>query len=69
MTDQSCRWYLASEAGGLTASLNYGIEAACVAYLYDYDETGSRYLAPGTDALATLPPYPFVAHRPAPRRA
>lgn len=40
----------------------------CVAYLYAFDNSGSRYLAPGTDSLATQPPHKFIARRPAPRR-
>jgi hypothetical protein len=40
----------------------------CVAYLFARDAAGKRYLAPGTDVVATLPVIPFKAKRPAPRR-
>jgi hypothetical protein len=48
--------------------LGEGEDPECVAYLFAADENGKRYLAPGTDTLATRPPHKFIARRPAPRR-
>lgn len=47
--------------------LGDGEDPRCVAYLYARNRSGDRYILPGTDIVATLPPQSFVARRPAPR--